>query len=190
MKHSLILASQSPRRKELLCLAELNFITHSADVDETLDLNCDLKEELKKLALKKARASEVYHPGCIVLGADTTVILDNQILGKPKDAEDAKRMLKDLSGRRHEVMTSCALCCGNHEMTWVNTAFVEFYELDDAMIEWYIATGEPLDKAGAYGIQGKGALLIKGIEGDFYTVMGLPIADTVRKLKEFEKELD
>ncbi len=190
MKHSLILASQSPRRKELLELAELNFITHSADVDETLDLNCDLKEELKKLALKKARASEAYHPGCIVLGADTTVILDNQILGKPKDAEDARRMLKDLSGRRHEVMTSCALCCGNHEMTWVNTALVEFYELDDAMIDWYIATREPLDKAGAYGIQGKGALLIKGIEGDFYTVMGLPIADTVRKLEVFEEELD
>lgn len=190
MKHPLILASQSPRRKELLELAELNFTTHSADVDETLDLNCDLKEELKKLALKKARASETSHPGCIVLGADTTVILDNQILGKPKDAEDAERMLKNLSGRRHEVMTSCALCCGTHEMTWVNTALVEFYELDDAMIDWYIATGEPLDKAGAYGIQGKGALLIKGIEGDFYTVMGLPIADTVRKLAEFEKELD
>ena len=117
MKHPLILASQSPRRKELLQLAELNFTTHSADVDETLNLNCDLKEELKKLALKKARASEAYHPGCIVLGADTTVVLDNQILGKPKDAEDAKRMLKDLSGRRHEVMTSCALCCGNREMT-------------------------------------------------------------------------
>ena len=93
MKHSLILASQSPRRKELLCLAELNFTTHSADVDETLNLNCDLKEELKKLALKKARASEVYHPGCIVLGADTTVVLDNQILGKPKDAEDASILI-------------------------------------------------------------------------------------------------
>lgn len=189
MKHPLILASQSPRRKELLELAELSFETHSADVDETLDLSHDLKEELKKLALKKARASEVYHPGCIVLGADTTVVLDNQILGKPVDDEDAIRMLKALSGRRHEVMTSCALCCGSCEMTWVNTALVEFYELDDEMINWYISTNEHKDKAGAYGIQGKGALLIKGIEGDFYTVMGLPIADTIRRLKEFEKEL-
>ena len=190
MNRHLILASQSPRRKELLELADLKFTTHSADVDETLDLSCDLKEELKKLALKKARASEAHHPGCIALGADTTVILDNQILGKPKDVEDARRMLKALSGRRHEVMTSCALCCGNHEMTWVNTALVEFYDLDEEMIEWYISTKEPMDKAGAYGIQGKGALLIKGLDGDFYTVMGLPIADTVRRLKEFEKELD
>ena len=190
MSRHLILASQSPRRKELLELAELKFTTHSADVDETLDLNCDLKDELKKLALKKARASEAYHPGCIVLGADTTVILDNQILGKPKDEEDARRMLRALSGRRHEVMTSCALCCQQHEMTWVNTALVEFYELDEEMIDWYISTKEPMDKAGAYGIQGKGALLIKGLEGDFYTVMGLPIADTLRRLREFEKELD
>lgn len=189
MKRNLILASQSPRRKELLTLAELNFEAIGADLDETLDESKPLREELMRLALDKARAVEKSHLGCIVLGADTTVVLDDEILGKPKDKEDGRRMLKSLSGRRHEVMTSCALCCGKHEMTWLNIAEVEFYELTDDMIEWYLSTNEYADKAGAYGIQGKGALLIKGIHGDFYTVMGLPIADTVRRLSEFEKEL-
>lgn len=189
MTRKLILASQSPRRKELLELAELTFETHAADIDETLDACKPLRDELKRLALEKARAVEQSHPGCIVLGADTTVVKDDEILGKPKNKADAKAMLKSLSGRRHEVLTSCALCCENHEMTWINTAEVEFYELDEDLIDWYIETGEPMDKAGAYGIQGKGALLVKGIQGDFYTVMGLPIADTVRKLSEFEKEL-
>ncbi|MBP3399371.1 MAG: septum formation protein Maf [Erysipelotrichaceae bacterium] len=190
MKRQLILASQSPRRKELLELAELTFISHASDIDETLDSLKPLRDELRRLALNKARAAEKDYPGCIVLGADTTVVMDDVILGKPKDREDAKRMLKSLSGRTHEVMTSCAICCGEHELTWINTAEVEFYELNDTLIDWYIDTNEPMDKAGAYGIQGKGALLVKGIHGDFYTVMGLPIADTVRKLSEFEKELE
>lgn len=190
MSHPLVLASQSPRRKELLELAELNFITHAADVDESMDLSLPLKEELTRLALRKARAVEKEHPGCIVLGADTTVVLDGKILGKPKDDAEAIEMLQSLSGRTHEVMTSCVLCCGKHEISWINTAIVEFYELSESMIQWYIKTAEHKDKAGAYGIQGKGALLVKGIQGDFYTVMGLPVAETVRKLKEFEKELD
>ena len=190
MKRKLILASQSPRRKELLELAELQFETHAADVDETFDAAEPLRDELRRLALKKARAVEKVHPGCIVLGADTTVVLDDVILGKPANQDDARKMLKSLSGRKHEVMTSCALCCQNHEITWINTAEVEFYELSDDLIEWYISTNEPMDKAGAYGIQGKGALLVKGIQGDFYTVMGLPIADTVRKLSDFEKEME
>lgn len=190
MKHPLILASQSPRRKELLELAELDFVTMAADVDETLDPNGELKDELMKLALKKASVIAENHPGSIVLGADTTVVLDGVILGKPKNDEDAREMLRMLSGKSHEVMTSCALCCDEHKMTWINSAYVEFYDLDEEMIEWYISTNEHKDKAGAYGIQGKGALLVKGIRGDFYTVMGLPIADTVRRLELFEKECE
>ena len=190
MNIPLILASQSPRRKELLELADLEFETVSADVDETLNLECDLKEELMNLAVKKAHAVAENHPGCMVLGADTTVVLDGIILGKPKSDDEAKEMLRLLSGKTHEVMTSCALCMDEIQYKWINTAYVEFYELSDEWINWYIATGEHKDKAGAYGIQGKGALLVKEIRGDFYTVMGLPIAETVRKIEELKKELN
>lgn len=189
MNHPLILASQSPRRKELLELAELQFEIHAADVDETLDLKQDLSDELKRLAVKKAKSVAKKHPGSLVLGADTTVVLDGRILGKPKHDDEARMMLKSLSGKVHEVKTSCALVSGTCETSWINTAYVEFYELDNEWIEWYLSTGEHKDKAGAYGIQGKGALLVKEIRGDFYTVMGLPIAETVRKIEEFEKEL-
>ena len=188
MNKKLVLASKSPRRKELLELAELEFETFAAEVDETLDETKPLKEELKRLALKKAKEVLKSYPDCVVIGADTTVAVDDVILGKPKNDEDAKEMLRKLSGRRHEVFTSCALCDADHEVAWINAAEVEFYELDDQMIDWYLSTGDHRDKAGAYGIQSKGALLVKGIHGDFYTVMGLPIAEVIRKLEEFEKD--
>ena len=178
----IILASNSPRRKELLNLGGIDFIVKSSDVDETLPDGMTEPCEVVKY-LSKIKAKAVYDGENIVIGADTVVAVDGEILGKPQDAEDAKRMLKMLSGKVHSVFTGVTIISPKCANSFYSETKVEFYSLTDEEIEEYIASREPMDKAGAYGIQGKGSLLIKGIVGDYFNVVGLPLAQTVRELR-------
>lgn len=138
-----------------------------------------------ELAKQKAKAVALQHPQDTVLAADTVVALDGQILGKPRDAVQARAMLEKLSGRMHTVWTGYCIQQGARQVSGICCTDVYFYELTPAEIEGYIETGEPMDKAGAYGIQGKGALLVRKIHGDFYNVVGLPIAVISRLLRDF-----
>ena len=176
----LILASASPRRRELLTQAGFNFRVHPAHIPEDLLAGEDPIAYVTRLAREKARA--VYdqlaaaEPRIAVLGADTTVTLDNHILGKPEDAADAARMLRLLSGRTHRVITGVSLVSAVGVQTAAEVTAVQFLTLSDAEIEAYVATGEPMDKAGAYAIQGRAARWIPRIEGCYFNVVGLPIA--------------
>jgi len=180
-----ILASQSPRRRELLTLLEIPFICESPDIEEVIDGSLPLTQAIEQLAVQKAQAVAHKHPDALIISADTIVVYQNHILGKPKDDEEAKGMLKLLSGQSHDVITAVCLYHNSKVETFHSVTQVEFYPLSQAVIEAYIQSHQPLDKAGAYGIQDKGALLIKQIKGDYYTVMGLPIALLNLKLKAF-----
>lgn len=179
----IILASGSPRRRELLELADIPFTVQTAEVDESIPAGISPEEAVQMLAAKKARAIPSH--GKVVLAADTVVALDGVIFGKPRDKKEAVEILGTLSGRTHQVHTGVCLLKGEREMVFCETAQVEFYPLTQEEILRYVDSGEPMDKAGAYGIQGKGALLVRGIRGDYYTVMGLPIARVVRALVQF-----
>ena len=179
----LILASQSPRRRELLGLIGLPFTVCVADVDETLG-QLPPAEAVALLSRKKAAAvprSETE----TVIGADTVVVLDGKILGKPADKDDAFRMLRFLSGRRHQVMTGVTVLQGEKAVTVTEITEVSFRPLTDQEIWDYIATGDPMDKAGSYGIQSGGALFVDGIHGDYFNVVGLPVCRLGLILKEF-----
>ena len=181
----LILASRSPRRRELLGAAGFEFECIPSDADEgALPYPGDAAEYTRSLALLKAQSVFDKHPGDTVIGSDTVVELDGLILGKPRDFDDAVRMLRLLSGRTHVVHTGAAILSGGRREAFSVSTEVEFYKLGDDEIEDYVATGEPMDKAGAYGIQGRGASLVKRINGDFYSVMGFPIAEIARRLKK------
>lgn len=181
----LILASQSPRRQELLRLITPDFTVCPADVDEKLIEGAPLSDEVTRLAAAKAQAVAAHSPEAAVIGSDTLVVCDGQALGKPKDETDAKRMLTGLSGRTHEVMTGLALCLpGKPVLTDTVITSVRFAPLSEEEIRAYIRTGEPMDKAGAYGIQGLGARLIAGISGDYYSVMGLPVRRLYERMRE------
>ncbi len=182
-----ILASQSPRRRELLSLLFDSFAVCPADIDETLRADQPLAQEVQRLAAEKALAAAKAHPDAVAIGSDTLVELDGSVFGKPRDAQDAHRMLSLLSGRTHRVWTGAAVVlpgCGAD--TLLNVTEVTFRTLSEAEIAAYVATGEPLDKAGAYGIQGKGALLVAGICGDYYSVMGLPVAQLYERLGQLQ----
>lgn len=181
----LVLASRSPRRSDLLHIAGLPFTTIPApEVEEALaatleHLHGRPAEYAEALAVAKALAVGEQNPDKLVLGSDTIVVLDGDILEKPVDRADAVRLLTRLSGRRHTVITAIALCGGPAGMPGVRrheSTAVEFLELDPAAIERYVDSGEPMDKAGAYGIQGLGALMVRGVEGCYFNVMGLPLA--------------
>lgn len=172
----LILASASPRRRELLAHLGLAFSVEAADIDETPHLEEHPVSYTKRLAKEKAQAIALRHPGGAVLGADTTVVLDHLILGKPADAEDARRMLQLLQGRTHQVITGVALHFDTQTIVEAETTMVSFAPMTAETIDAYVATGEPLDKAGAYGIQGIAAQFIPRIEGDYSNVVGLPLA--------------
>lgn len=178
----IILASNSPRRKELLTQADIDFEVKSADVEEITD-KTKPEEVVMDLSQLKAKAIAKDNPGRRIIAADTVVAFNGQILGKPKDEADAFRMLKELSGQTHHVYTGVTII---EEDGKVNTFFectaVTMYENSDELIKKYIATGEPMDKAGAYGIQGKGAVLVKEICGDYNNVVGLPLAKVYRNL--------
>lgn len=181
----LYLASSSPRRRELLDLAGIPYLAAPTAADERFADGTPPEEAVRLLARRKAEACFALHPDGVVLGADTMVALGSQILGKPKTPERAADMLRLLSGKTHEVFTGfCVLTEGRCEVAAERTE-VSFYPLSEQEIRDYVATGEPMDKAGAYGIQGKGALLIQGIDGDYYNVMGLPIARVARILRTF-----
>jgi septum formation protein len=172
----IILASRSPRRAELLAAAGFAFEVLAADVDEApLDVE-DPAEYVERLAIEKARAVFAMRPGARVLGADTTVTIDGEILGKPIDAADATRMLRLLSGRPHLVHTGVALVSDRGIQSGVDTTRVWFEVMTDEDISWYVATGEPVDRAGAYAIQGYAARFIPRIEGSYSNVVGLPVA--------------
>lgn len=179
----LILASGSPRRSELLKLITKDFDVIPADCEEIIDTALSPAEMVKALAVQKAEFVSKKYPDKTVIGADTTVFYGSMPLGKPKDKADAKRMLSMLSGKKHTVITAVSIAKGGKtEIAFAEETEVEFYPLSEIEIDGYINTGEPMDKAGAYGIQGKGALLIKRIDGDYYNVMGLPVAKLYRKL--------
>ena len=185
-----ILASGSPRRKEILEELGYQFEIKTGDYDESTVALDDPKEGVQKLALGKALAA-VQQPG-LYLGSDTVVVLDGVVMGKPSDEQDAFRMLRSLSGRTHEVCTGVALVTVGedgtveHTETFVEATEVMFFELTDEEIDRYIRTGEPMDKAGAYGIQGLGRVLVEGIRGDYETVVGLPAARVYRALREHD----
>lgn len=183
----IILASASPRRSELMTLAGFEFDVICADIDELVSENALPQEVVMSLALQKAQAVAKDHGKSAVIGSDTVVALDGKILGKPHSEKEAVEMLRSLSGRTHKVYTGVAIVCGDKVTSFFDETEVEFYPLTDEEILDYVATGEPMDKAGAYGIQGRGAVLVKRINGDYFNVMGLPISKVYRELKDYVK---
>ncbi|MBU2037610.1 MAG: septum formation inhibitor Maf [Gammaproteobacteria bacterium] len=181
----LILASASPRRRELLQQIGVQFRVQVADIDETPQAGETPAAYVARLALGKAQKVAAANPGCVVLGSDTTVVLDDEILGKPENDADAARMLAALAGRRHQVMTAVALVQDDQQRVQTVITNVHFTPLTAAQITAYVATGEPADKAGAYGIQGLGAVLVDAIEGSYSNVVGLPLTETAAMLQEF-----
>lgn len=179
----MILASKSPRRKELLEKCGILFTCDPADIDETLLEGVSLEEAIKELSFRKASAVLKRHEDCIVIGSDTIVTLNDEVLGKPKDDADAFRMLKMMQGHTHVVITGLAIISSSRIFNIVSKAEVTFVKMSDEEILSYIATGEGRDKAGSYGVQGFGGRYISKINGDFYTVMGLPLSIVYKELK-------
>lgn len=172
----LVLASQSPRRAELLRAAGIDFDVIVADVDETVQPGEPPDAYVRRLAEAKARAVAARVGDRPVLGADTTVVVDGKILGKPADEADAWRMLRLLAGRTHQVMTGVSLVIRTRAATEVAVTDVEFAPLSDEEIDWYIASGEPMDKAGAYAVQGLASRFVTRLDGSYSNVVGLPVA--------------
>lgn len=182
---SLVLASASPRRRELLQTAGLSFTVHVSQAQEYIEPGTAPTDAVMQLARQKATAVCAECPDDLVLGADTVVVCDGLILGKPADRADAVRMLRLLSGRTHCVYTGVCLIQNGQAETFCEKTEVTFYPLTDDEIFAYIDTGEPMDKAGAYGIQGRGCTLVQSICGDYFNVVGLPVAAVCRKLREY-----
>lgn len=180
----LVLASASPRRRELLAQAGFVFEVRAADVDETLRVGETPVEYVRRLALEKARAVAALVGDAVVIGADTTVVLEGEVLGKPEDVADAERMLRRLSGRTHQVHTGIAVGHGEMWRSHVETTDVTFREIEEEELGVYLASGDAMDKAGAYGIQGYAARWIPRIDGDYFNVVGLPVSAVVRLLGE------
>ncbi|MBP1558112.1 MAG: septum formation inhibitor Maf [Oscillospiraceae bacterium] len=185
---ALILASQSPRRKVLMGFITTSFTVDVPTEEEKVEPGTPADEMVQTLALKKAQAVAKRHPGDIVIGCDTVVAVDGEILGKPKSEDDAAAMLHKLSGKEHHVYTGVALVQDDREECFVSATGVKFYDLEEELIEWYVGTGEPADKAGAYGIQGNGSILVERLDGDYFTVMGLPVGRLYRELKKFSAQ--
>lgn len=177
----LVLASKSPRRSEILKTAGIDFTVRVADADETIPDGTKPSDAVVFLAARKAMAVERADDE-LVLGADTVVVLDNKILGKPKDRDDAYNMIKSLSGRVHSVFTGVCAIGNGVSVTFAEETKVEFLPLTDEEISAYIDTDEPYDKAGAYGIQGLASKFIRGIEGEYFNVVGLPISRIYEKI--------
>ncbi|TES48963.1 septum formation inhibitor Maf [Halalkalibacterium halodurans] len=179
----LILASGSPRRKQLLEQMNVPFTVCKSTIDETFDPTFPPDEVVQQLARQKAQDVAKKHEDSFILAADTIVVFQGRILGKPATEQEARQMLSQLSDQSHEVLTGVALLHQGQVETFVETTEVRFWPLTVTEIETYLQTGEPFDKAGAYGIQGLGAYLVKELKGDYYNVVGLPLSRTVRALK-------
>lgn len=180
----IVLASASPRRQELLRNAGIAFTVRAANIDEVPLVNEAPRAFAERMAREKAHAVRQSEPQEIILAADTVVAVGEEIFGKPENADDAFRMLKTLSGRAHKVITAVCLLMGDFDEVRSETTLVEFSEISDDQIRQYIATGEPMDKAGAYAIQGGASQWIKKIEGDYNNVVGLPLDLVKRMLRE------
>jgi septum formation protein len=178
-----ILASSSPRRRELLNLIGVKHEVRPADVNESLLAGELPVPHAERLARAKALTVAAREPTAVVIGADTIVVVDEEILGKPQDQADAYRMLSALSGREHRVVTAVAVARGSEVVASVEEVQVTFRRLSENEISGYIATGEPMDKAGSYGIQGYGATIVQKVDGDFFAVMGLPLVRLVSLMK-------
>lgn len=179
----IILASGSPRRRELMTLAGFDFEVVKTDCDETLPEGISPSGAVLMLSGRKADAARAENDDAVILAADTVVAVDGGILGKPEDEADAAKMLRRLSGKTHTVYTGVCILAGENRVSFAEATDVTFFELTDEEIAAYVATGEPMDKAGAYGIQGKGSLLCEKISGDYFNIVGLPIARVARELK-------
>lgn len=180
-----ILASASPRRKEILEKAGYSFEIIVSDTDENIAEDLSPEKTVEVLAERKALSVWESNKDSVVFGCDTVVAIDGRILGKPTDDKDAFNMLKMLSGRTHTVSTGVCICSEDKTEVFSNTTKVEFYPLSDETIRSYIASGEGKDKAGSYGIQGYGCVLVKEIKGDYFSVMGLPVSQSSRVLADF-----
>ena len=184
----LILASQSPRRHELLGLFHIPFCVRVPDVDETMDPHADPRQEVARVSRCKAEAVSC-DPGDVVIAADTIVVLEGAVLGKPRDAAHAVQMLTALSGRTHQVMTGVTVLKDGKALTHTEVTEITFRPMEQKEIEAYVATGEPMDKAGSYGIQGGAALFAENMQGDYYNVMGLPVCALWKMLRALAPEL-
>ena len=172
----LVLASGSPRRSEIMNSVGWDFTKDVPDIDESEFTGEDPANYVQRLAKEKAEAVAASHPGEIILAADTTVVIDNQIIGKPTDVDDARRMIRMLSGNWHEVLTGIAVMNDSVIDVGMERTRVKFAPMNDAEIEFLVQKGDPLDKAGGYAVQAQAALFIEGIEGDYWNVVGLPIS--------------
>jgi len=182
----LILASASPRRQELLRALDLSFTVMTADIDETMDSSRSAEAEVARICRAKADAIlPLVSEDDVVITADTVVCVDDCILGKPTDEQDAVRMLRLLSGRTHQVRTGVTVCTKTRVLTEVETTGVRFRDLSEREILAYVRTGEPMDKAGSYGIQGRASIFAEGLDGDYFNVMGLPLCRLTRMLRQF-----
>ena len=179
----IILASMSPRRRELMRLLPIEFEVCAVDIDESIDKNKSPSENAMEIAKRKAQTAGKLYDDAIIIGCDTIVAIGDKILGKPQNEIDAKRILLELSGAEHRVYTGVCILKGGKTMQFCGSASVKMKELTNDEISWYIGTGEPMDKAGAYGIQGYGALFIERLNGDYYSVVGLPICKLNSVLK-------
>lgn len=185
---NLILASASPRRQELLKVFGCPFTVRAADIDETMNPDKAPFDEVARVSRQKAQAIAAGQDD-VIIAADTIVVCCGKVLGKPRDAEDARRMLSLLSGRDHQVMTGCTVMRGSRAVTFTEVTDLHFRPLLPQEIRRYILTGEPMDKAGAYGIQGGAALFCQRMEGDYYNVMGLPLCRLGQVLRDMAPEI-
>ncbi len=181
----LVLASASPRRRELMTLAGFDFEVITADVDEVLDPSLAPCELVMSLSFQKASAVAAENTDATVIGADTVVVLEGKVLGKPHSESEAVQMLRSLSGNTHEVYTGVCIIKGDKVHKFYECTKVTFWPLEDELIAEYVASKDPMDKAGSYGIQGKGCVLVKGIEGDYFNVVGFPVSRFCREMTVF-----
>lgn len=183
----IILASGSPRRQELLRRMGLDFTVRAADIDESMDASRPAHDEVRRVAERKAeKAAQSAAAEDVIIAADTIVVVDGRILGKPADEQDAQRMLRLLSGRTHQVMTGLCVRSANRIESETVVTDVTFRALSEQEIAAYIATGDPMDKAGSYGVQGRAAAFVSGLNGDFFSVMGLPVCRLCEILRSFQ----
>lgn len=185
MKEKIILASASPRRRELISLITDDFEIHTCDVDETIEDGTSPEDAVMFLSQKKAKAVSGIFNGRIVIGADTVVVCDSKILGKPQNRDNAKEMLRSLSGGTHQVLTGVTITDGEKTDTFFVSSDVTFLSLTEDEICSYVDSGETDDKAGAYAIQGKGSLFVEKINGDYFNIVGFPVSEVNRHLKTF-----
>ena len=183
----IILASKSPRRKQILEMLNIPFEIIVADIDEKINPNNDLRREIENISFLKALKVFNENKDAIVIGADTIVVVNNEVLGKPKNEDDAFRMLKLLQNNKHHVITGVTILSNKCSESFSNISEVYFNPISDEEIKEYIKTKEPMDKAGSYAIQGIGAKYIDHINGDFYSIMGLPVSDLNKRLKRYYK---